>query len=364
MQVQRAPVRDFRSDTVTRPSPAMRRAMAQAEVGDDVFGDDPTAIRLEQRAAELLGKPAALFVPSGTMANLIAFLVHCRPGEEAIVEQRSHVLLSEQGGAARFAGVQLRALAGDARGVMAPRAVAAALRGGPDVPPLARLHNPRTALVVLENTHNFCGGTVQPLEVIRATAAAVRPRGVRVHLDGARLPNACVASGIPLAAWAEPCDSVAISLCKGLGAPAGSVLAGEQEFIAEARRARKALGGGMRQLGVLAAAGLLALAPESFAQLATDHAHARLLAEGLAALPGLEVDLGAVQTNIVFVRHAAGRAAEQALAAALAAEGIGCVPVGELGLRFVTHRDVGRADVEAAIAAVRAWTAEQPPGPT
>jgi threonine aldolase len=351
-----APARDFRSDTVTRPGPAMREAMAQAEVGDDVFGDDPTVRRLEAQVAELLGKAAAVFLPSGTMANLVAFCVHARPGEEALVEARSHTFHYEQAGAARFAGVQLRPLPGDERGGLSPEEVTAAIRARPGDPLGAQLHCPRTALCVIENTHNFTGGRVVPLAQVRALGERCRARGVRVHLDGARLMNAVVASGVPAAAWAAPCDSVYIALSKGLGAPAGSVLAGDEAFCFEARRVRKALGGGMRQSGILAAAGLLAMT-DGVARLGEDHRNARALAEGLSTVPGLAVDPGAVETNIVFIKHERGRRAEASLVDALAQAGIGCVAVGEHGVRFVTHLDVSREDVDAVIAAAAAWSA-------
>jgi threonine aldolase len=348
-----AAISDFRSDTVTRPTPAMRRAMAECEVGDDVFGDDPTAIALEREAALRFGKEAALFFPSGTMANLAAFLVWCRPGEEAIVEERSHSLNSERGGAARFGGIQLRALASD-RGAYDPEAVARAIRGGGG--PVERLHQARTALVSIENTHNFWGGRVIPLENVRAVAAAARARGVRVHIDGARIFNAVVASGIEPRAWAEPVDSLMFSLSKGLSAPAGSVLVGSREFIEEARLVRKALGGGMRQVGVLAACGIVALR-DMVERLAEDHANARRLAEGLARVPGIDVEPASVETNIVIVRLRAGPEAHGPFVARLRERGVLCASLGTIGVRFVTHCDLGREDVERAIEAARAAAA-------
>jgi threonine aldolase len=347
-----APASDFRSDTVTRPTPAMRRAMAACEVGDDVFGDDPTVQALEAAAAERFGKEAGLFLPSGTMANLAAFLVWCRPGEEAIVEERSHTLTSEQGGAARFGGIQLRALASD-RGAYDPAAVAAAIRAGSGAAsPVERLHQARTALVSIENTHNFHGGRIVPLDAVHAIAAAAHARGARVHMDGARIFNAVVATGIEPRAWAEPCDSLMFSLSKGLAAPVGSVLVGPRGFIDEARRARKALGGGMRQAGVLAACGLVALG-EMVERLAVDHENARRLGEGLARLRGVEVDPAAVETNMVFCRFPAGPEAQAAFVARLRERGVLCSSLGSLGVRFVTHCDVGAADVARALEAAR-----------
>ncbi len=331
----------------------MRRAMAEAEVGDDVFGDDPTVARLEAESARLFGKEAAVFLPSGTMANLVALLVWCRPGDEAIVEERSHSFNSEQGGGARFAGVQLRPLRGDERGCLDPGQVAATVRGGPGSSATERMHQPRTSLVAIENTHNFAGGRVQPLERVRALVAVARERGLKVHLDGARIWNAVVATGVGAAAWAEPCDSILFSLSKGLCCPAGSVLVGGRGFVDEARRARKVLGGGMRQVGVLAAPGLVAL-KDMVARLADDHANARALAEGLARVSGIDVDPAAVDTNIVIVRLAPASAVSHArFAERMRERGVLCVALGALGVRFVTHHDVTREDVERAVAAAR-----------
>jgi threonine aldolase len=346
-----AQIADFRSDTVTRPTEAMRRAMAEAPVGDDVFGDDPTVIELERESARLFGKEAALFVPSGTMANLIAFLVWCRPGEEAIVEERSHSISSEQGGAARFGGVQLRPLPSD-RGALDPALVARSIKGGKDASPVERLHNAKTTLVSIENTHNFWGGRVVPLANVREVARVAYERGVRVHMDGARIFNAVVASGVPPHDWATHCDSLTFCVSKGLSAPVGSVLVGAQSFVDEARRARKALGGGMRQAGVLAACGLVALR-DMVARLAEDHANAKALAEGLARVPGVEIDPGAVETNIVIFKLRGGVEAQGALAQKLRIRGVWCSPLGALGIRFVTHREVGRGDVDRALEAVR-----------
>ncbi len=344
------PPADFRSDTVTRPTPAMRRAMAEAAVGDDVFGDDPTVQELERRAAAAFGKEAGLFTPSGTMANLIAMKLHTRPGEEVFVEEYSHAYNNEVGGAAAFAGVLTRTLRSDA-GRLDPAEVARFARGGD-------LHQPRTALLCVENTHNFHGGRVVPLELLRELRRVTAARGVRLHLDGARIWNAVAASGVSPLDYGACCDTLMFCFSKGLGAPIGSVLLGEAEAIAQARRFRKVLGGGMRQVGTIAAAALVAL-EEGPRRLHEDHARARRLAEGAAALPGVQVDLAAVETNIVFVRTEAGAASYGKVAAALAAEGVLAVPLGELGLRFVTHRDVGDEDVERAVRALeRAVEAE------
>lgn len=343
-QLQGREVADFRSDTVTRPSPAMREAMARAEVGDDVFEDDPTVQALEARAAERFGKEAGLFVPSGTMANLIALMVHARPGEEVLVEERSHTYNNEVGGAAAVAHVLTRTLPSE-RGLLEPDVVRRACRGG-------NLHNPRTALLVVENTHNFWGGAVVPLERLEALREVTREAGVALHVDGARIFNACVATGVEPAAWGAACDTLTFCLSKGLGAPAGSVLVGPREWIARARRARKMLGGGMRQVGVLAAPGLIAL-EEGPAQLARDHARARALARGVAAIPGAVVDVEACETNILFVRTVRGQDSYGPIVEGLRERGVLAVALGELGIRFVTHRDVDDADVERALAALR-----------
>lgn len=337
-------VADFRSDTVTRPTPAMRRAMAEAEVGDDVFEDDPTVAALERRAADLFGKEAGLFVPTGTMGNLAAIACHTQPGEEVFVEALSHAYNNEVGGAARFAGVLTRTLDSD-RGLLDPEVVRRFARP-------ASLHSPRTALLIVENTHNFWGGRVVPLAHLGALHAVAREKGMAVHVDGARLFNAAVATGTEPRAWGARCDTLQLCLSKGLGAPVGSLLLGAAEWIARARRVRKTLGGGMRQVGVLAAPGLLAL-EEGPKHLAADHARARRLAEALADVHGCLVDPAACETNILFVRTTAGPASYGPLAAGLEARGVLAVALGDLGVRFVTHRDVDDADVARAVAAVR-----------
>jgi threonine aldolase len=327
---------DFRSDTVTKPTPAMRQAMVEAEVGDDVFGEDPTAQRLEARVAELLGKETAVFVPSGVMGNQLAIKVHTCPGDEVVVAERSHIYHYESGAPGVLSGVQLRPLE-DARGFLTGDAVAAAVRGRYD-------WEPRTRLVCLENTVNKAGGRVYPLELIREVADAAREHDLALHLDGARLWNAAVASDHSEAEIAAPFDTVTVCLSKGLGAPVGSVLAGNAEAIRLARRYRKLFGGGMRQIGILAAAGLYAL-DHHRAGLADDHRRARRLAETLAALPGFSVDPDSVETNIVIAET--GRPAAEVLDR-LARRGVRLVAFGPHTVRATLHRDLSDADLDRA----------------
>jgi threonine aldolase len=333
---------ELRSDTFTRPTPAMRAAMAAAEVGDDVWGEDPTVRALEERAAEILGKELSLFVPSGTMANQIALLVHCRPGDEVIVARGAHNRAFESGAGAAWAGVQFAEVGAEDGTFTATDVGAAAL-------PLDR-NLPRTRLVCVENTHNRGGGRVWPRALVTDVAAAARARGLALHLDGARLWNAAVACGTPERDLAAPFDTVGACFSKGLGAPVGSVLAGSRQAIAEARRFRKMLGGGMRQAGVLCAAALHALAHHR-ARLADDHARARRLAEGLALIPGIKAWPERVETNIVIFEVAALPAAE--LSARLAAAGVRIAPIAPARLRAVTHLDVDEVGIDRAIAAVR-----------
>ncbi|MBL9078011.1 MAG: aminotransferase class I/II-fold pyridoxal phosphate-dependent enzyme [Planctomycetes bacterium] len=339
-----APIADLRSDTSTMPTPAMRQAMASAEVGDDVRGEDPTVRRLEQATAELLGMEAALFTPSGTMANQIAIHVHCRPGDELICEQRSHVYLYEGGSIARLSGTQVRLLAAD-DGCPTPEQIAAAVRS--DDP-----HHPRSRLLVLENTHNMAGGRVLGPAAVAAAAAAARRHGLAVHVDGARLVNAAVALGCAVADLVAPVDTATLCLSKGLGAPVGSLVAGSRAFVAEARRVRKAFGGGMRQAGVIAAAGLLALR-DGPALLARDHERAQRLARGLVELPFLLVDPTAVQTNIVMADLRHGE--PESLLAHLRRHGVLAGTAGPRRLRFVLHRDVDDAGVQRCLDACRAF---------
>jgi len=332
---------DLRSDTVTRPTPGMRRAMADAEVGDDVYGEDPTAKRLEARVAELLGKEAALFVPSGTMGNQLALLVHCRPGDEVVVGHGAHVAWYEGGAGAAWAGVQFAVAEGD--GTFGPDALEAAIK------PSLYVH-PRTTLCAVENTHNKAGGRVFPADLLAATAERARARGLGVHLDGARLWNAAVATGRSPAELAAPVDTVSVCFSKGLGAPVGSAFVGSRDHVAAAHRLRKMLGGGMRQVGVLCAAAGYAL-DHHRERLAEDHENARRLAAGVAALPGLRCDPQAVETNIVNVAvDGEARAPELAVAAARAGVLIGAT--GPSSLRLVTHLDVDGAAVDAAVEAL------------
>jgi threonine aldolase len=326
---------DFRSDTVTRPGAAMRAAMASAEVGDDVFGDDPTVKRLEARMAELIGKEAALFVPSGTQSNLIALMTHCERGDEYIVGQQAHAYRWEAGGAAVLGSIQPQPLENAADGTLALAGIEAAIK--PDDP-----HFARTRLLALENT---IGGKILPTDYVQAATALAKQHGLGCHLDGARLFNAAVALGLPAATLAQPFDTVSVCLSKGLGAPVGSLLVGSKAAIARARRLRKMLGGGMRQAGILAAAGLYAL-EHNIERLAEDHANARALAEGLGKLPGLKV--ARPDTNIVFVDVEASTAA--AFAAHLAQHGIGVVSTyGSTRQRWVTHLDVDAKAVDDAL---------------
>lgn len=331
---------DLRSDTVTRPTKAMRAAMAAAEVGDDVFGDDPTVNRLEERAAATVGKEAALFVPSGTMANLVALLTHASPGDEVIVGHESHIFHYEVGGVARIAGLVTRTLLNLPDGGLDPTELVGAIRP-------QTIHSPGTKLLCLENTHNRCGGAALPLDRVQELCGIAHERGVAVHLDGARLFNAAVALGVPAASLAEPCDSVAFCFSKGLGAPVGSVLCGSRDFIERARRNRKLLGGGMRQAGVLAACALHAL-DHHIDRLAEDHANARLLAEGLAQLGPFRPIPPA--TNIVVVDVTEGSV--DTWLRAFAREGVLAVAFGPRRFRMVTHLDVSRADIEEALARI------------
>lgn len=331
---------DLRSDTVTRPVPAMRRAMAEAEVGDDVFGDDPTVNRLQAVLAERLGFEAGLFVPSGTQSNLVALLAHCQRGDEYIVGQDAHTYKYEAGGAAVLGSIQPQPLDHDADGSLPLARIKAAIK--PD-----DAHFARTRLLALENTIH---GKVLPQSYVNAAADLARANGLAVHLDGARFFNAVIASGSDARTLAAPFDSVSICLSKGLGAPVGSVLLGARDFIRDARRWRKMVGGGMRQAGVLAAAGLYAL-DHHVERLAEDHAHARLLAEGLRDLPGVSVE--PVQTNMVFLNIADDRAA--AFAEHLKQQRIAVT--GLYRLRLVTHLDVSRADIDRAVQAMRAFFA-------
>ena len=336
---------DLRSDTVTHPTPAMREAMYRAEVGDDVFGEDPTVNRLEEMAAERLGKEAALFVASGTMGNLVSLLTHCGRGDEAIVGDRSHTYLFEQGGMAALGGITPRPIPNQPDGTLRLEDIEGAIRGD-------NVHFPRTRLICLENTHNMCDGAALTVEYTAQVAGLAHDHGLQLHLDGARVFNAAAALGVDVREVVRGVDSVTFCLSKGLCAPVGSVVCGSADFIAEARRARKVVGGGMRQAGILAAAGIVAL--EQVAdRLGEDHARASRLAQGLAEIPGVEVF--PVASNILYFRLAQGvsKTPEQVVEG-LAQRGVRVLGRLDGRFRLVTHYWISDEDVEVAIEALRA----------
>ena len=343
---------ELASDTATRPSAGMRKAMADAEVGDEQLGADPTTNALQERVADLLGKEAAVFLPSGTMCNQIALLVHCRPGDEVIGADVAHIFTSEAGGGSCFAGVQTWPLASK-RGIFLPADVTAAVRD-----PGGR-HSPRSRLLALEQTVNRGGGAVWPLVAIEAVARAARAHGLSVHMDGARILNAEVASGISAKRMAGPCDSVWLDLSKGLGCPVGGVLAGSRAFIDEAWAWKHRMGGAMRQSGVLAAAGLYAL-EHNVERLAQDHLNARRLADMIGGLSGIRVMNPEVETNIVFFDPGPSGRTPKELVSGLAAQGVRMGTSYGGMIRAVTHLDVGAEDIEAAARAfARALSAER-----
>ncbi len=335
---------DLRSDTVTKPSAEMRRVMAEAEVGDDVLGDDPTVLHLQEYTAGLLGKEAGLYFPSGTMCNQAAIRTLTRRGDEVFLHAQAHIMFYEQGAASALSQVQLRVF-DSPDGTLDLEKMEEYVHTDADV------HHAPTRLVCLENTHNHCGGVVLPIEHIRAVRELCDRHDLKLHLDGARLGNAAAASGVPLAEYGALFDTVSICLSKGLGAPVGSVLVGDADTILLAQRARKIYGGGMRQAGIIAAAGIYAL-EHNLERLADDHTRARVLANGLAALSGLEVDLSKVQTNMVFAgtRESGMPAAE--LMDRLAEQGVLALDEARWSIRFVTHLDLDDADIEQAIGAV------------
>ncbi|MBZ5592116.1 MAG: aminotransferase class I/II-fold pyridoxal phosphate-dependent enzyme [Acidobacteriia bacterium] len=334
---------DLRSDTVTKPTPAMRRAMFEAEVGDDVYGEDPTVNRLEQRAAEITGKEAALFVPTGTMGNTIGIKVHTEHGQEVICEARSHVLNYELAMMAWFSGCVARPVFADG-GILSWAQIEREIRPlGPHWAP--------TGLIEIENTHNMGGGTVYPMDTVREISDGAHALGLKVHMDGARVFNAAEALGVPVREIVAPVDTVMFCLSKALGAPVGSMLAGTRDDMARARLYRKRLGGGMRQAGVLAAAGLIAL-EEHPQLLARDHANARFLAEALAKIPGITIDPGKVQTNIlIFDVSSTGLSAAE-FSARLKSRGVLINGINAREMRIVTHYDVDRAGCEQALEAI------------
>ncbi|MDQ3958011.1 MAG: aminotransferase class I/II-fold pyridoxal phosphate-dependent enzyme [Actinomycetota bacterium] len=335
---------DLRSDTVTRPTPEMRRAMAEAEVGDDVFGDDPTVNELQELAAGMLGKEAGVFVPTGSMGNQVALGSLSRPGDEVVCESGAHFLHYEGGSFAAHLGLVARPLPG-VNGTISVEQVEAAIRPGSE-------HNPRTAVVAIENTHNTAGGRVFPLETARAISETCRRRGAALHLDGARLFNAQAATGTPAAEWAACADTVSFCFSKGLGAPIGSMVVGAGDSIAEARRIRKRLGGGMRQVGVIAAAARVALTT-GVDRLAEDHAHATRLAEGLAELDAGCLDLSSVETNMVYLDLRTFGIKSPEVVDAMRKEGVITLGLTPDSMRLVTHRDVSSEDVETSLKAFR-----------
>lgn len=335
---------DLRSDTVTRPTPEMREAMKTAEVGDDVMGDDPSVNELQELAADMLGKEAALFVASGVMGNLLAIMSHLRPSEDVICDRQSHVNVNMTGGVAALAGVTTNPVQAEPGGWLRPDAVLAAIK--PD-----NCHLTQSRLVSIENTNNAAGGTVWTPAQTHAVAAVCREHGLKLHQDGARLFNSAVAQGLDVKELTAPCDTVMFCTSKGLASPVGSLLVGPKEFIAEAHRKRKMLGGGMRQVGVLAACGIISLT-RMVDRLSEDHVNARRLAEALASMPGIRMELGTVQTNIVRFTFQGEKGKCGELVEHLKGRGVLCLSLGSPGaaqVRMVTHNDVSEADIDHAL---------------
>lgn len=331
---------DLRSDTVTKPSPEMREAMFRAEVGDDVYSEDPTVNKLQERVAELLGKEDALFVPSGTMSNQVAIKTHTIPGQEVICEENCHIFNYEAGGPAFNSLVQLRTLKGK-YGVLNIDDIRRSIR--PD-----NIHAPQTALITIENTHNRAGGTIYPIENMRGIYSLASARGIPMHLDGARLLNAVVATGISAKEYSKYFDSVSLCFSKGLGAPVGSVLVGSKEFISKARKYRKIFGGGMRQVGILAAACIYSL-DNNVERLVEDHKNARRLAEGLRKLPGIFIDMAQVQTNMVMIHVRHPKFTSESLSKAILEQGLAVLAIDSERIRAVTHLDISAEQIEEAI---------------
>ncbi len=339
---------DLRSDTVTLPTPEMRKAMAEAEVGDDVWGDDPTVNRLEAMAAEMMGKEAAVFMASGTMSNLVSVLTHCQRGDEIIMGSEAHMFHHEVGGASALAGVQIRLVRNDHRGMMDPDEVRSAIRA-------PNIHNPRTALLCIENTHNRCSGGVLTPEDMKALADVAHENGLKVHLDGARIFNAAVYLGIPARELTKHVDDVCFCISKGLSCPVGSLLCGSKEFVARARKWRKMVGGGMRQVGILAAAGIVAL-ESMIDRLAEDHQNAQVLARGLAQIPGIHLDPNNCPTNIVIFEI---DGSVPQFIKALADRGLKVSSPGGQRIRMVTHYGITGEDIEEALSIVEAVARER-----
>ncbi len=334
---------DLRSDTVTLPTPAMREAIYRAELGDDVFGEDPTTNRLEGIAAERMGKEAALLVVSGTMGNAVCTLTHCARGEEVILGDQSHTFLYEAGSMSALGGIHPHTVRNQPDGKLRLEDIEEAIRGD-------NVHFPRTRLICLENTHNRCNGSVLSPEYIDSVAALAKEHGLSVHLDGARIFNAAVALGVDVKKLTANVDSLSFCLSKGLSAPVGSVVCGSSEFIAEARRTRKVLGGGMRQAGVIAAAGIKAL-EEMVDRLAEDHENARHLAEGMAGISGISIEPARVQTNIVYFELEEGRMTPKELVTELNKNGVKLLALGLKRLRAVTHYGISAEDIDSTLKA-------------
>lgn len=334
---------DLRSDTVTKPTQAMREAIAKAEVGDDVYGEDPTVIELEQLAAEMVGKEAAIFVPSGTQGNQTAVLTHCQPGEEIIVEAESHIFYYEGAAISAFAGVQPRMITGN-RGSLKGSDVAGAIRA-------EDVHFPETGLICLENTHNRAGGAVLPLDDMEDVYKVAQKSNIPVHLDGARIFNAAVATGIDAKEYASFTDSIQFCLSKGLGAPVGSILAGDADFIKQAKKWRKRLGGGLRQVGIIAAPGIVAL-KTMVERLVEDHEHAKVLSEGLGNIKGLQIE-NIVETNIVVVNVANLNISAAQFVQKLKDNHILANSFSENSIRLVTHYDVSLTEIKQAIETIQ-----------
>jgi threonine aldolase len=336
---------DLRSDTVTLPTPAMRDAFYKAELGDDVYGEDPTTNHLQEMAAERVAMEAALLVPSGTMGNLICALSHCARGEEVILGDMSHMFLNEAGGMSALGGIFPHLVPNQPDGTLRLEDIEAAIRGD-------NIHFPRTRLICLENTHNRCNGSPLPPAYIDSVVSLAKRYGLRVHLDGARLFNAAVALGVDVKQLTHGIDSLMFCLSKGLSAPVGSLVCGSREFVSEALRIRKALGGGMRQTGVIAAAGAVAL-DQMINRLPEDHANARRLAEGIAEIPGLSIDLDRVQTNIIFFDLLGGRLSAKQLMTRLGQKGIKFLLTGPSRFRMVTHYGINSEDITSTLASMR-----------
>ncbi|MDZ5473851.1 GntG family PLP-dependent aldolase [Bacillus sp. 31A1R] len=333
---------DLRSDTITKPTEAMRKAAYEAEVGDDVYGEDPSVKKLEETAAALLGKDDALFVTSGTQGNQIAVLTHCRPSNEILLEENSHIFYYESGAVAALAGVQTRTIAGN-RGAINPLDLEAYIRADDQ-------HFPETGLICLENTHNRAGGAVIPVENMAAIYEIAKRHQIPVHVDGARLFNAAAATNRPLTDFTEQCDTVQVCLSKGLGAPVGSILAGPKDFIANARKWRKRLGGGLRQVGIIAAPAYIALT-EMRNRLTEDHNHAKIFAEGMGNITGLKV-VNEVETNIVVVDVSGLNTTSDEFVDQLRQVGVQAVTFGRTLVRFTTHFDVSKDDILKALSGI------------